>query len=805
MNMESRSEVLVLALGSRMIRRILDDGQVIIGEGTGGPRPMYVALFSDGAREYVLKALARVREADVDDATGDLTLFFDEFAVPPFRMRIARRKGMVPVRELAFVDLFSPSLPERFLISEELASEAARRTVYFVKVDPSSRESLGLPEHIPLLEEDYRQFAGSQNGAIPVDGIVRAIKYLLTVDPRMENAQVYREFAVKALVNAAIEHISTKQHNDALEMLHEAGIIDPGNYEIRFFMGNVYFEKGLYPKALDAYAEALRLNPVSRDCLNNIGLCHVATENLPEAIKVWEKSLKLKGGLTDVTLLVNLSKGYVTLEKFTSAIRMLKKALSVKPDNMYAKNTLAVAYANVGKIRTAVKLWEEVAEVGVPDETVLLNLGRAYMALKEFYRAYVAFFDLIFDQDARDATIRRLAAQSMKSLEPEMAALASGKSIESAKDLDELNLVSLSVYGVKILEVPKLTKTFRKDLAKLLDKLSKSRLGVTHIAIEWTDAERDFVLTPRDIGAFLEIDTREGMKAILATSPEELDEMLLQAAGEAEEDEETDNEGSDAGEEGDSSETLERLKKAVQDDPNNEWAHYQLGTAHVEAGSFEEGLKSFTETTRINPNNAIAHHATGAIYTRLGDLENAAKCFQRAIISSPDETLLRIYEQWNYKDSLAYFDLGDTYLKMEKIDEAIEMFRKGLANDAKVPLAHYQLGICLGIKGDFEAAASSFRNSILLDKNFGPAHTRLGIALYQLSRYDEAIKAFEGALDLNDSDLEALFVLAQVYAKKGDIPSAVKCLKAVVRMTPDTDMGRTADARMRELLRGGTE
>lgn len=804
MNMESRSEVLVLAIKSKMIRRILADGQVIIGGGTGGPRPMYVALFIDGAREYVLKALARVREADVEEGTGDLTLFFDEYAVPPFKIGISRRKEMVPVRELAFIDLFSPDLASRFLILEALASEAAHRTVYFVKVDPASRESLGLPEHIPLLEEDYRHFAGSQNGEIPVDGIVRAIKYLLAVDPRMENAQIFRDFAVKALMGVAVEHASAKKHNETLEMLHEAGLIDPGNFDIKFFMANVYFEKGLHLKSIEVYGEALKLSPGSRDCLNNIGLCHVAMENLPEAIKVWEKSLRLPGGSADVTLLVNLAKGKITLEKFTSAITLLKKALIIKPDNMYARNTLAVAYASIGKIRIAVKLWEDVAKAGVPDETVLLNLGRAYMALKEFYKAYRAFFNLIFDQDAKDNVIRRLATQSMKSLEPEMALLATGKSIETAKDLDELNLVSLAVYGVEILMTPRLTKAFRKNLARLLENLAKSRLGVTHIAIEWEETDRDFIFTPRDIGAFLEIESREGMKVIISTDPAALADLLI-SSGDEEESAEDDEADEDSEEEIDSSETLERLRKAVEDEPGNEWAHYQLGTAHVEAGNLEEGLKSFIETTRINPNNAIAHHATGAIHTRMGDLENAAKCFQRAIISSPDETLQRIYEQWNYKDSLAYFDLGDTYLKMEKVDEAIEMFKKGLANDAKVPLAHFQLGICLGIKGDFESAVGSFNNAILLDKNFGSAHTRLGIAFYQLGRYDEAVKAFKGALDLNEADLETLFVLAQVYVKKGDIPSAVKCLKAVVRLTPDSEMGHTAEARMKELLRGGVE
>ena len=56
------------------------------------------------------------------------------------------------------------------------------------------------------------------------------------------------------------------------------------------------------------------------------------------------------------------------------------------------------------------------------------------------------------------------------------------------------------------------------------------------------------------------------------------------------------------------------MEKALEIDPENEAAHYQIGLVHGTKGLTEEAEEAFSKVIELNDNNISAYHNRGQIY-----------------------------------------------------------------------------------------------------------------------------------------------------------------------------------------------
>jgi Tfp pilus assembly protein PilF len=201
----------------------------------------------------------------------------------------------------------------------------------------------------------------------------------------------------------------------------------------------------------------------------------------------------------------------------------------------------------------------------------------------------------------------------------------------------------------------------------------------------------------------------------------------------------------------------------------------------------------------------------GAIMVVLGVI-CALKTREQIAIWKDNETLFSHAIAVTQKNYIAHNNLGTTFEKQGRWDEAAAQLRQAIAEKPDYAPAHKNLGVVFERQGDSTRAADEYREAIRLDPNYAEAHNDLGALLNARGRTDEAIGEFQQALRLKPDFTEPHFNLGLVYTRKGLVDAAIREYESVLKIQPDSadvhnnlgvafdKQGRTDDA-IREYAR----
>src|SRR5258708_23474196 len=135
--------------------------------------------------------------------------------------------------------------------------------------------------------------------------------------------------------------------------------------------------------------------------------------------------------------------------------------------------------------------------------------------------------------------------------------------------------------------------------------------------------------------------------------------------------------------------------------------------------------------------------------------------------------------------------------KLGRGEEAIEILQKVLQVQPDSAFAHLNLGAALSADGfDLPGALNQFSEAIRLDSKSAAAHYSEGRVLYELNRFEESRVELDTAFRLQPAYPEALYLLAQVEKKTGNVQRSVELPIHLVTLEPtnsDTQLllGRT--------------
>jgi len=74
--------------------------------------------------------------------------------------------------------------------------------------------------------------------------------------------------------------------------------------------------------------------------------------------------------------------------------------------------------------------------------------------------------------------------------------------------------------------------------------------------------------------------------------------------------------------------SIEYLKRAIDQKPNFGKAYYLLGALHAELGLYDRAIKEITRATELEPSLDAAHFQLGLLYITSGNLEKAEETWQ---------------------------------------------------------------------------------------------------------------------------------------------------------------------------------
>ena len=180
-------------------------------------------------------------------------------------------------------------------------------------------------------------------------------------------------------------------------------------------------------------------------------------------------------------------------------------------------------------------------------------------------------------------------------------------------------------------------------------------------------------------------------------------------------------------------------RKAIELDPNYNWAWIQLGRLMQKLGRYEEAEAAYRKAIELDPNYNWAWIQFGALMQKLRRYEEAEAAYRKAIELDPS------YD-W------AWVKLGDLLQNLERFEEAEAAYRKAIELDPGDTWAWVQLGRLLQEVDLFEEAEGAYRKAIELDPGYNWARVNLGRLLHEkLERFVEAEAAYRKAIELDPS------------------------------------------------------
>jgi tetratricopeptide (TPR) repeat protein len=170
---------------------------------------------------------------------------------------------------------------------------------------------------------------------------------------------------------------------------------------------------------------------------------------------------------------------------------------------------------------------------------------------------------------------------------------------------------------------------------------------------------------------------------------------------------------------------------------------YDKGLAALAKKDFAGSLSHFTKAAQAFPDYYEAYYHVGVVETSLGQLDKAMQAFQTAIDLS--------------NGKYGWADLGFGYvLYLEgKSEEAVTIIRRGLEKDGSSPDAYFILGLTLLRLNRLDEAEKSAREVLLRNPNFAQAYLVLADVYGRRREYNAQLQGLDAYLKLEPNGAES--------------------------------------------------
>lgn len=165
---------------------------------------------------------------------------------------------------------------------------------------------------------------------------------------------------------------------EAIKLYQEKAIGNPKDLASLSILASLYYHEEEYPASIDAYNQALRLDPRRPQLFNNRGLTLSAQGRFELAEKDFQKAIQLAPKYAQAY--ANLGWLYFTSDKSTQAIQQYNKAIELENDNPSHYINRAGCFRELGRLDEAmqdfvkaVSLSGNVPDAHVGQSTILMD------------------------------------------------------------------------------------------------------------------------------------------------------------------------------------------------------------------------------------------------------------------------------------------------------------------------------------------------------------------------------------------------------------------------------------------------
>ena len=162
------------------------------------------------------------------------------------------------------------------------------------------------------------------------------------------------------------------KYQPAIDAYQEALKLNP-SAAIYSNIGTVFEQKGDFNAAIKNYNKAIELNPNHAQVYYNLGNTHLRMKEFELAKASYEKAVKIKPNYPKA--LYNLGNVFRELGQHTQAIKIYKKALKIDPNYYEVCFNMANSFKELGQLEKAIENYNRVISLNPDFSDAYFNLG----------------------------------------------------------------------------------------------------------------------------------------------------------------------------------------------------------------------------------------------------------------------------------------------------------------------------------------------------------------------------------------------------------------------------------------------
>ena len=587
----------------------------------------------------------------------------------------------------------------------------------------------------------YAELAGMYgNRSEYVDKAIEHYKAALKADPGAT-------FLAEELTDL---YIQAGRLRDAVVEAEQMLARDPGNVEAHRILGRIYsrmigdpaqgrLDEGMLRRAIEQFQKVTEKDPSDAEAFVTLGRLYRLAQNSVEAEKAFQKALELD------------------------------------PDNEYALHGLALLYSDLGDTKTAVQMWERLAQRN-PHPRIFRALAATLSEARD-YSGAVAALRRALELAPKDTEIKRELAENL---------LLKGDYNEAAtlyRELADANPRDAQ-YPLRLSQVYRQQGDLKKareahERAKALDPGS---LEVQYNEVNLLEAEGQLASAIARLKEILNSTAR-----VAYAPPERANRvMLLERLGVMYRANEQ------------PSEAVEAFRQMAQLDADlGARAAAQIIETYRAAKQFAQAEQEAERAFKQYPNDRMLRLVRASLLADLGRGAEAVAEVKRLLDGSKDrETYLALAQicektkdfagmaaaldeaerlsQSDEEREVVFFMRGAMYERMKKYDQAEAEFRRVLKMNPRNASALNYLGYMFADREvNLEEALELIQRAVELEPNNGAYLDSLGWVYYRLGRLDEAERYLRLALERVPRDPTVNDHLGDVLYRQGKIKEAI--------------------------------
>ncbi|MDY6934435.1 MAG: tetratricopeptide repeat protein [Spirochaetota bacterium] len=232
------------------------------------------------------------------------------------------------------------------------------------------------------------------------------------------------------------------------------------------------------------------------------------------------------------------------------------------------------------------------------------------------------------------------------------------------------------------------------------------------------------------------------------------------------------------------------IRKGLDVDPEDINNQILAGNIYFEQGRYREAIHQYEKAIELDPNNARALYNLALSLQKRGDEVASIEYLKRS--GAIDKIGEVAY--------LAYSRLGVIYTERNDYDSALKYLKMAISINPKDAIDRYNLGIAYLKQGQRDKALNELHKAEELAREDVDLLENLGDAFFSLKEYDKSVDTYNKMLSMGKRNVKILARIAEVYYEKGDLENSYEFYKKITTYEPASENARVAYINMGNIL-----